>query len=159
MISCFAWKRLLIPGDFFFTSKIMILRYKPCLQGNSSLGLGSSAGKVKKSESFDAAKTEIQEKMIVVYEILNIIMTFIKPVLASNQIIMNVSWLLCIYACFRKILSLDLLLFNTSIHPETQFHTCNGEHFKITQNCFLSRKMKQLRSKWNNTYLTSFTFL
>ena len=69
----------------------MILRYKPYLQGNSSLGLGSSSGKVKKSESFDAAKTEIQEKMIVVYEILNIIMTFIKPVLASNRIIMNVS--------------------------------------------------------------------
>ena len=27
------------------------------LQGDSSMGLGSSAGKVKKSESFDAAKT------------------------------------------------------------------------------------------------------
>jgi len=32
------------------------------------MGLGSSAGKVKKSESFDAAKTKIQEKMIFVYE-------------------------------------------------------------------------------------------
>ena len=80
-------------------------------------------------------------------------MTFIKPVLASNQIIMNVSWLLCIYACFRKILSLDLLLFNTSIHPETQFHTCNGEQFKMTKNCFVSRNVKQLRYVYMDTIL------
>ena len=67
-------------------------------------------------------------------------------VLVSDLITMHVSWLLCM---LPKILSLDLLLFNTSIHPEAEFHTCNGEQFKIMWlELFWKCKTTQIGGMW-----------
>ena len=78
------------------------------------MGLGSSAGKVKKSESFDAAKTEIQEKMIVVYELLNI--TLPSKAKCSNDFHKTSS---CqqsdYYECFLIIMHLCMLPENSII--------------------------------------------
>ena len=125
------------------------------------MGLGSSALQVKK---YKLSKLELYKKKqeIQVFQTkskkmqsfckkwnlnitflpcrANVSATFSKIVLVGDLISMHVFWLLCM---LPKILSLDVLLFNTSIHPEAGFHTCNaGEQFKIRWN-FLEM--------WNNS--------